>query len=336
MSATALVVMTFWTVDARSQTFTKVDVLGAASTGASDVTNNGQISEQCYESNGVGHGFFCNDGNFTTINYPGAAITIAEGINNNGQIAAEPRVLCGMSVSRVLFPVLSQSIGLVPRGSLGCEIGATIGGCAQPPAQHAVASNSTEYFPSAIYGPASPRVVAEGEPVPHGGGQYLVGRPNGIAGRTYYSSEKKPGYSAVGMASWYGDAFHGRRTANGEVYDKMSLSAAHPTMPLPSYARVTNLRNRYSIMVRVNDRGPRHTGRVMDVSQRVAEALDFKELGTTKVRVDYVGKAGLEDTDEMLLATLRTDGNVGVDERVSRDERGSQPHSVSKRRAETH
>jgi rare lipoprotein A len=188
---------------------------------------------------------------------------------------------------------------------------AAMAGCAQPPGQHSSASNSKEYFSSSIYGPASPRVVADGEAVPRGGGQYLVGRPYTIAGKTYYPSEKTNGYSAVGTASWYGDAFHGRRTANGEVYDKASISAAHPTMPLPSYARVTNLRNHYSIIVRVNDRGPYHGGRVMDVSQRVAEALDFKHLGTAKVQVDYVGKAGLEGSDDQtLLASLRTDGNV--------------------------
>jgi rare lipoprotein A len=209
--------------------------------------------------------------------------------------------------------VFSPSVISIFRRTVVCSAGAAlaaIAGCAQPPAQHA-ASNSKEYFSSAIYGPASPRVVADGEPVPRGGGQYLVGRPYKIAGRTYYPTEQSTGYSAVGLASWYGDAFHGRRTANGEVYDKMSLTAAHPTMPLPSYARVTNLSNHYSIIVRVNDRGPYHGGRVMDVSQRVAEALDFKQIGTARVRVDYVATAALEGSDdEMLLATLRTDGNL--------------------------
>jgi len=201
----------------------------------------------------------------------------------------------------------------VMRRALGLSIGAAlcaISGCAQPPGQHTAATNSKEYFSSAVYGPASPRVVSDGTSIPRGGGQYLVGRPYTIAGKTYYPSEKTAGYSAVGMASWYGDAFHGRRTANGEIYDKTSVSAAHPTMPLPSYARVTNLRNHYSIIVRVNDRGPYHGGRVMDVSQRVAEALDFKNIGTARVQVDYVGKAGLEGSDDQtLLATLRTDGN---------------------------
>jgi rare lipoprotein A len=183
--------------------------------------------------------------------------------------------------------------------------GAGLAGCAQHPQQFA---HSKEYFPSSIYGRASERVVADGEAVPRGGGQYLVGKPYTVAGRTYYPSEKKH-YSATGLASWYGDAFHGRRTANGEVYDRDSISAAHPTMPLPSYARVTNLRNAHSMIVRVNDRGPFASDRVMDVSRGVAEALDFRHSGTTMVKVDYIGPAGLQGSDDRrLLATLRLDG----------------------------
>ena len=120
---------------------------------------------------------------------------------------------------------------------------------------------------------ASPRVIADGQPVPKGGGTSMVGKPYTIGGRVYYPSERP--YSAVGLASWYGSDFHGRRTANGEIFDRMSISAAHPTMPLPSYARVTNLRNNRSMIVRVNDRGPYHADRVMDVSEQVAEALEF-------------------------------------------------------------
>jgi rare lipoprotein A len=180
-------------------------------------------------------------------------------------------------------------------------------GCAQmPQARHA--SNGREYFSEAKYGHASPRMVADGQSVPHGGGQYLVGHAYSIAGHTYYPTENDS-YTAVGMASWYGDAFQGRRTANGEIYDKESISAAHPTMPLPSYARVTNLTNGHSIVVRVNDRGPYHGGRVMDVSSRVADALDFKGAGTAKVKVEYIGRAALEGSDDSkLLATLRVDG----------------------------
>jgi rare lipoprotein A len=184
-------------------------------------------------------------------------------------------------------------------------LGAALAGCAQQPKSQ---SRSKEYFPSSVYGRASERVVGEGQPVPRGGGQYLVGRPYTIAGRRYVPNPQ-PRESQVGMASYYGGAFHGRRTANGEVYDMNSVTAAHPTMPLPSYARVTNTRNGRSIIVRVNDRGPYHAGRVMDVSSKVAEALAFKAYGTAQIKVDYLGKAGLQGSDDnKLIASLRTDG----------------------------
>ena len=183
-----------------------------------------------------------------------------------------------------------------------------LAGCATQTAQQHY-NHGHEYFSQAKYGHASRKVVADGQPVPRGGGQYLVGRPYTIAGHTYYPSENAS-YSAVGMASWYGAAFHGRRTANGEVYDMASFTAAHPTMPLPSYARVTNLGNGYSIIVRVNDRGPYHGGRVMDVSSRVADVLDFKGAGTARVKVEYVGPAPMEGSDDaQMLASLRTDGS---------------------------
>lgn len=189
---------------------------------------------------------------------------------------------------------------------------ASLGGCAQQPPLQRVAMHSKEYFPSSKYGPASPRVIADGEPVPHGGGSYMVGKPYSVAGRTYYPSEKR--YVAVGLASWYGDAFHGRRTANGEIYDRDSISAAHPTMPLPSYARVTNLRNHYSIIVRVNDRGPFAANRIMDVSRKTAQALDFSGSGTARVKVEYIGTASLAGSDDQkLLATLRLDGPATLD-----------------------
>lgn len=153
---------------------------------------------------------------------------------------------------------------------------------------------------------ASRRVVEPGEPVPKGGGTYRVGKPYQVAGRTYVP-EENVNYDAEGMASWYGDEFHGRQTANGEVFDMNSLSAAHPTLPIPSYVRVTNLRNQKSLIVRVNDRGPYHENRVIDVSVRAAKLLDFHRFGVTRVRVEYVGRAALEGSDdEKLAATLRT------------------------------
>jgi rare lipoprotein A len=153
---------------------------------------------------------------------------------------------------------------------------------------------------------SSPRVVAFGDPVPKGGGVYRVGKPYTVAGRVYVP-EEDPHYSEEGLASWYGDDFHGRLTANGEVFDMASLTAAHPTLPMPCYARVTNLSNGKSLIVRVNDRGPYHGNRVMDVSSRAAELLEFKGNGVARVRVDYVGRAPLEGSDDrQLIATLRT------------------------------
>jgi rare lipoprotein A len=156
------------------------------------------------------------------------------------------------------------------------------------------------------YGVApSEKVVADGDAVPKGGGTYRVGRPYQVAGRTY-TPEENGSYTAEGLASWYGEDFHGRRTANGEVFDMHSISAAHPTLPMPSYVRVTNLRNNRSIVVRVNDRGPYHQGRVIDVSVRTAHLLGFRDNGTARVRVDYVGRAALEGSDDTkLVATLR-------------------------------
>ncbi len=151
----------------------------------------------------------------------------------------------------------------------------------------------------------SERVVAEGEPVPKGGGSYTVGKPYNLNGRTYVPNEN-PSYRAEGVASWYGPDFHGRLTANGEVYDMHAISAAHTTMPLPSYARVTNLDNKRSIVVRVNDRGPYVRDRIIDLSIGTAKALDFYGKGLARVRVEYVGRAPVEGSDDkLLLATLR-------------------------------
>ena len=153
---------------------------------------------------------------------------------------------------------------------------------------------------------SSPRVVEFGEPVPKGGGTYRVGKPYIVAGRIYVP-EEDVNYREEGTASWYGDDFHGRLTANGEVFDMGALTAAHPTLPMPCYARVTNLSNGKSLVVRVNDRGPYHGNRLIDVSNKAAELLEFKGNGVARVRVEYVGRAPLEGSDDrQLIATLRT------------------------------
>ncbi len=153
---------------------------------------------------------------------------------------------------------------------------------------------------------SSPRVVEFGEPVPKGGGTYRVGKPYMVGGRMYVPQEDVS-YREEGLASWYGDDFHGRLTANGEVFDMDALTAAHPTLPMPCYARVTNLSNGKSLIVRVNDRGPYAANRLIDLSHKAAELLDFKGNGIAKVRVEYVGRAPLEGSDDRQLeATLRT------------------------------
>jgi rare lipoprotein A len=121
-------------------------------------------------------------------------------------------------------------------------------------------------------------------------GHYKVGRPYQIAGRWYYP-EFDPRYDRSGIASWYGDAFDGLATANGEVFDKDSLSAAHPTLPLPSIVRVTNLDNGRSLDVRVNDRGPFVENRLIDLSQAAARRLGFESAGLAPVRVTFLGLA---------------------------------------------
>ena len=152
---------------------------------------------------------------------------------------------------------------------------------------------------------ASPRVIEPGEPVPKGGGTYRVGTPYVVGGRTYVP-RFDPHYKAVGLASWYGRDFYGRYTANGEIFDMNSISAANPVMPLPSYARVTNLNNGRSLTVRINDRGPYAHDRVIDLSMRAAVLLGIYRPGTAPVRVEYLGPAPLAGSDDRVLAaTLR-------------------------------
>lgn len=150
--------------------------------------------------------------------------------------------------------------------------------------------------------------------------------------------------SVVGLSSYYGAEFHGRRTADGERFDMRGLSAAHKTLPIPCYARVTNLSNGRSVVVRVNDRGPYIHGRMLDVSARVADLLHFHG-GLERVRLDYLGKAGPADAGDQraLLASLNTGAKPvavakadpkpelksGSDEGVTVAERGALAYSGS-------
>lgn len=144
-------------------------------------------------------------------------------------------------------------------------------------------------------------------------GSYKVGNPYKVQNVWYYPEESFS-LTETGIASWYGPDFHGKRTANGEIYDKNELTAAHRTLQMPSLVRVTNLENGRSVVVRINDRGPFKRGRIIDVSQRAADLLGFRSKGTARVRVQVLpqesrqiaeaARRGL-DTSRITLADLK-------------------------------
>ncbi len=139
-----------------------------------------------------------------------------------------------------------------------------------------------------------------------------IGRPYQVAGRTYFPA-RQDDYDEIGVASWYGPKFQGRRTANGEVFDMNALSAAHTTLPLPSLVRVTNLGNGRSIIVRVNDRGPFVGNRLIDLSRAAASELGYLRQGTARVRVQYVGPAVSNPGDAPRRASVRQAVSSGHD-----------------------
>jgi rare lipoprotein A len=149
-------------------------------------------------------------------------------------------------------------------------------------------------------GKGSPHYPGKGA-VPWGGGRYHVGKPYQVAGR-WFEPKEQPNYDKKGVASWYGEAFNRRKTSNGEWFDMTRLTAAHPTLPLPSYVKVTNLENGREVVVRVNDRGPFVGTRIIDLSKRTAEVLEFKNKGKAEVRVQYIGRAPLDDNGSHLMA----------------------------------
>lgn len=155
--------------------------------------------------------------------------------------------------------------------------------------------SASPYHPAARPHPGQ-RHATSSRSLPKGGGSRKVGNPYKIAGR-WYTPKEDPTYDRVGIASWYGSDFHGRKTANGEIYDMNALTAAHKTLPLPSYAYVTNQRNNRTVLVRINDRGPYAGNRIIDLSRATARALGTEQSGLAKVRVQYAGPAPLDGND---------------------------------------
>jgi rare lipoprotein A len=129
--------------------------------------------------------------------------------------------------------------------------------------------------------------------------------PYVIDGVTYHVLEDYSDYREQGTASWYGAKFSGHKTSNGELYDLYQPSAAHKTLPIPSYARVTNLDNGKSIVVRVNDRGPFHSDRIIDLSYAAAVKLGYMEQGTAQVEVEVMEVVGVEDRRDPLYGNYR-------------------------------
>ena len=126
-------------------------------------------------------------------------------------------------------------------------------------------------------------------------GHFKIGQPYTAFGVSYVPQDYES-FEEIGTASWYGEDFHGKKTANGEIYNMGDLTAAHPTLPLPSVIKVTNLKNGKSQILRVNDRGPFAKNRIIDVSEKAAELLGFRGNGTTEVKVELLR----EDTDQLL------------------------------------
>ncbi len=131
------------------------------------------------------------------------------------------------------------------------------------------------------------------EPIPRIEPRTIAGNksPYTVLGKTYHVMLNPNGYIKKGVASWYGRKFHGRRTSNGEIYDMYGMTAAHKTLPIPSYVRVTNVKNKRSIIVRVNDRGPFHDDREIDLTYTAAKKLGFENAGTAPVVVEYIDPA---------------------------------------------
>ena len=149
----------------------------------------------------------------------------------------------------------------------------SLSACASPAADTSVQAAAT----------AQPDVVVQTEPL-----HKTANLSYKVAGKRYQPTKKIEQFSQTGKASWYGPGFHGKKTSSGERFDMNTLSAAHRTLPIPSYARVTNLSNGKSVVVRINDRGPFHGNRVMDLSKAAAKELGFIHTGTANVKVEQI------------------------------------------------
>jgi len=188
-----------------------------------------------------------------------------------------------------------------------------LGGCGSKPFKQAAGtSQGGGYYlddgPEANPPPnldAIPDAVPRVEPL-----HRFANRTYAALGNTYTPQLDRPAYREEGMASWYGRRFHGKKTASGEPYDMYAMTAAHPTLPIPSYARVTALNNGKSVVVRINDRGPFHSNRIIDLSYTAAYKLGYIAQGSTRVRVESLD-AAVSDTQNLAQTQTQTQTQMG-------------------------
>lgn len=226
-------------------------------------------------------------------------------------------------VTRLPAPFLS-SVRPVIRFAASAMLCVGVAGCSAQSRQAASIDPATTPAPSVAQAEASPgamaRVASAARSVTSTVTTPIVNAASAV--KSYLvadraKSVRRPGPAGQGLASWYGDQFHGRRTANGETFDMAGFTAAHPSFPLPSYVRVTNVSNGRSIVVRVNDRGPYRGGRMIDVSRRTADVLGFRGAGVGNVKLDYIGLAPVASRDDRkLVATYQEFGRPTAPEGV--------------------
>jgi rare lipoprotein A len=156
--------------------------------------------------------------------------------------------------------------------------------------------------------PLNPAAIREVVPAPVNRTMAGNRSPYTVNGRTYRVMATEEGFQQTGLASWYGEKFHGHLTSNGEIFDMYQVSAAHTSLPIPSFARVTNLENQRSIIVRVNDRGPFHNDRIIDLSYAAAYQLGFADLGTALVHVESI----VPGQQQVILAANAGSGSVAL------------------------
>jgi rare lipoprotein A len=200
------------------------------------------------------------------------------------------------------------------RGILAFALAATLVGCG---ASRDEADSATQARAPIVDVPA-PRNTA---PI-NSRSRYKVGSPYTIAGKRYVPVERFR-HVETGRASWYGPGFHGRKTANGEIFDQHAMTAAHKTLQLPSIVRVTNIGNGRRAILRVNDRGPYHGDRIIDLSEAGAIALGFKRYGTAMVRVEV-----MEDASREVASKAQAGASVSALERIRARVAGDDSHRI--------